>query len=163
MNARDLPTASLGDAIEDLAAMPAFVAAALAECREAHGVRPREGEFSLREHACHLRDLEREGFLARLRRILSEDRPDLAPFDGAAVAASRDYLSQDAQAAAREFALARRELLGLVASLGAAELAREGLFEGKRICVQDLVAMMVEHDRGHREEIERLVDDLEAS
>ncbi len=163
MNARDLPRASLEGAIEELAAMPAFVAAALEECGEALGIRPREGEFSLVEHACHLRDLEREGYLVRVRRMLAEERPDLAPFDGAAVAASRDYLSEDAHAAARAFAFARRELLGLVAPLGEAELAREGFFEGKRICVLDLLGMIAGHDRGHREEIERLVDDLEAT
>src|SRR5258708_16542870 len=98
MNARDFPRACLEEAIESLAAMPAFVGAALAECGEAIRVRPREGEFSLAEHASHLRDLEREGYLVRVRRMLSEDRPELASFDGAAVAASRDYLSQDAHA-----------------------------------------------------------------
>jgi hypothetical protein len=162
MNARDLPRASLEGAIEELAAMPPFVAAALEECAEMLTVRPREGEFSLIEHACHLRDLEREGYLVRVRRMLAEELPELVAFDGAAVAASRDYLSEDAHAAARAFAFARREFLGLVAPLGESELAREGVFAGKRICVLDLLAMMVEHDRGHRDEIERLVDDLEA-
>jgi hypothetical protein len=162
MNARDLPRTSLREAIETLAEMPAFLEAALSEGGDALASRLGEGEFSLVEHACHLRDLEREGYLVRVRRMLSEDSPTLAPFDGAAVAASRDYRSEDAHAAARAFAFARRELLGLVAPLGAAELARDGFFEGKRICLQDLVAMMVEHDRGHREEIERLIDGLEA-
>ncbi len=162
MNARDFPRACLEETIESLAAMPAFVAAALAECGEAIRVRPHGGEFSLAEHACHLRDLEREGYLVRVRRMLAEDRPELVPFDGAAVAASRDYLAEDAHAAARDFALARREVLTLIAPLGPAELAREALFAGRTICLLDLVAMMVGHDGEHREEIERLVDDLEA-
>jgi len=164
MNAADFPRVGLQGAIASLAAMPAFVEAALRAPGPGELVlRPAPEGFALVEQACHLRDLEREGYLVRVRRMLAEERPDLAPFDGAAVAASRDYLSEDAHAAARAFAFARRELLGLVAPLGEAELAREGFFEGKRICVLDLLGMIAGHDRGHREEIERLVDDLEAT
>jgi hypothetical protein len=163
MNAFDIPRTGWTESIEALAAMPAFVEAALAEGGDAIHARPREGEFSLAEHACHLRDLEREGYLVRLRRTLTEDRPALDPFDGGAVAALRDYPSQDAQAAARDFAQARREALALVASLGKAELSREANFDGRSLMLCDLVAMMVAHDREHREEIERLIDDLGAS
>src|SRR5258708_35668060 len=124
MNARDLPRASLEGAIEELAAMPAFVAAALEECGEALGIRPREGEFSLVEHACHLRDLEREGYLVRVRRMLAEERPDLAPFDGAAGAASRGSLPPDAHAPARDFAFRARALRARRGPAGDPQLAR---------------------------------------
>ena len=107
MNARDFPPARFAEAIESLATMPAFVEAALATGSGALELRPGEAEFSLVEHACHLRDLEREGYLVRVRRMLAEKRPELAPFDGAAVAASRAYLSQDARAAARDFEIGR--------------------------------------------------------
>jgi hypothetical protein len=112
------------------------------------------------EHACHLRDLEREGYLVRARRMLAEREPALAPFDGDAVAAARDYPSQDAFAAARAFAFSRSELVALVAPLTPAELAREGTFGDRRVCFADVIAMMVEHDRGHREEIEQLLAGL---
>jgi len=93
--------------------------------------------------------------------MITESDPELQPFDGTAVAAARNYRSQDARAAARDFARARREVVALLAPLTAGQLRREARFGAKRICLADLVAMMVEHDREHREEIERLMDAIE--
>ena len=163
MGAAEFPRIGLDEAVEHLGTMPAFVAAAIETASAEELVfRPGEDEFSLTEQACHLRDLEREGYLVRVRRILGEDVPKLEPFDGAAVARSRDYLSQNARSAVREFALARRELLALIANLQEKDLAREATFEGKRITLADLVAMIADHDRGHREEIEGLLDAFES-
>ncbi|HUP98683.1 MAG TPA: DinB family protein [Usitatibacter sp.] len=158
----DTPRLGLAESVERLEAMPQFLDAALASMDEAEmRVRPGAGEFSLGEHACHLRDLEREGYMVRVKRMLSEQAPRLEPFDGDAVAAARDYPSQDARAAAREFAAAREEVVRLIAPLTPEQLAREGTFGDRRVCFADVIAMMVEHDRGHREEIERLMDYLE--
>jgi hypothetical protein len=162
MNAADFPRLGLAESIERLESMPEFLDAALdAVSGEELLARPGPDEFSLVEHACHLRDLEREGYLVRLRRVLGESEPRLEPFDGTAVAAARDYLSQDARIAAQEFAAARQELTGTLAALTAGEMRREAMFGERRVCLGDLVAMMVEHDRGHREEIERLMDYLD--
>jgi len=153
---------TLRETLERLGAMPAFVEAALHEAGEENlGLRPSGEIFALVEQACHLRDLEREGYLVRVRRVIAESDPELQPFDGTAVAAARNYRSQDARAAARDFARARREVVALLAPLTAGQLRREARFGAKRICLADLVAMMVEHDREHREEIERLMDSLE--
>jgi hypothetical protein len=159
MNASDFPRLPLAESIARLESMPKFLEESLAAARrEDLAVSPGEGLFSLTEHACHLRDLEREGYLVRVRRMLAESKPALVGFDGGAIAALRDYPSQDALAAARDFATARRELVALVAPLTREQLALEGTFGDKRVCFADVVAMMVEHDRGHREEIEQLVD-----
>ena len=163
MNAADFPRVGLQEAIAALSAMPRFLEAALQAADPGElTLRPAEDGFSLVEQACHLRDLEREGYLARVRRILAEDVPGLEGFDGAAVARARDYPAQDAHAAARDFAAARREVVALLAPLRADELARAAMFSGKRITLAGLVAMMCDHDRGHREEIEKLVAALEA-
>jgi len=162
MKAAAFTPVALADALARLGSMPSFLAGALASVPRGDLARqPAAGEFSLVEHACHLRDLEREGYLVRARRMIAESAPALEPFDGAAVAAARDYPRQDAFAAAREFAAARAELLALIAPLAPAQLAREGTFGERRVCFADVVAMMVEHDRGHREEIERLLAGLE--
>ncbi len=164
MDASDIPRIGFAEALERLAAMPAFVEAAIeAASGEELAFRPgEEGEFSLVEHACHLRDLEREGYLVRVRRVLAEDTPALEGFDGAAVARERRYLTQDARAAARDFAQARRTLAALLAAVSAEQLKRTATFEGRRITLEDLVGMILEHDRGHREEIEGIVDALSA-
>lgn len=156
------PRLALAETIERLAAMPEFLAAAVEVTRpEDLARRPEGAGFSLVEHACHLRDLEREGYLLRVRRLLAEDCPALEGFDGAAVAAARDYGAQDARLAAQEFEAARRELAGLLATLPAADLERAGTFAGEPVRLADVIAMALAHDRGHREEIERLMDQLE--
>jgi hypothetical protein len=163
MNAADFPRVGLQDAIAALSVMPGYLESALHACSpDELLLRPSEDGFALVEQACHLRDLEREGYLARVRRILAEDTPSLDAFDGAAVARARDYLGADAHAAARDFAAARREVISLIAPLSARELARPAMFDGERITLADLIAMMCDHDRGHRQEIEALVDAMEA-
>ena len=152
----------LGESIERLEEMPAFVADAVD--RAAPGVlafKPGPEEFSLLEQACHLRDLEREGYLVRVRRMLTEREPELDSFDGAAVARERKYLEQDAKLAVQDFSAARRELVGLLAPLTEEDLARRARFDGETITFRGLVEMILEHDRGHREEIERIMDYLE--
>jgi uncharacterized damage-inducible protein DinB len=162
MNAADFPRLGLAETVERLDAMPELLETAIAAMSAAELKRqPGEGLFSLVEHACHLRDLEREGYLVRVRRMLTETAPALVPFDGAGIAAARDYPSQDAFQAARDFATARHELTALIAPLTHAQLALEGTFGERRVCLGDVVAMMIEHDRGHREEIEQLLDFLE--
>src|SRR5258708_1713034 len=139
MNAPDTPRAGWAATLERLGAMPVFLEAALHEAGEDNfAMRPSEDAFALVEHACHLRDLEREGYLVRMRRILSEKAPVLEPFDGQAVAEVRDYASQDARAAAQDFSAARRELLAVLGALSPGDLKREGTFEGKRIPLPDL-------------------------
>ena len=157
MNAADFPRVALPEALERLAAMPAIMLDVFARASDA-GLRDRapHEEFSLAEQACHLRDVEREGYLVRLERMLAEDCPALAGFDGAAVAKARDYPSQDGRAAAREFARLRAEFLERASRVPAESFARTATFAGRRIMLCDLVAMMVEHDRGHREDIEAI-------
>ncbi len=141
-------------AMARLREMPAFLEGALARMEPSAVMRcPSPGAFSLGEHACHLRDLEREGYLVRVRRLIAEERPALAGFDGDAVAAARDYPSQDARVAARDFAAARGELLSLLAPLTASHLALPATFQGEPVTFAAVVAMIVQHDREHREEI----------
>jgi hypothetical protein len=153
---------SLAGSIDRLEAMPEFLETAIElVTAEQRRFKPSPDAFSLVEHACHLRDLEREGYLVRVRRMVAEKDPALASFDGAAIAKARDYLSQDAKIVAQEFAAARREVTGMLAALTEQDLARAARFEGKRITFGDLIAMMVEHDQEHRDEIEALMDAIE--
>jgi hypothetical protein len=128
MNAADFQSIQFPEALRLLAETPAIVHAAVVDAMPARlRQRPAPEAFSLVEHACHLRDLECEGYNLRLQRMLGEENPALAGFEGDVIARERDYLAQDAAQA------------------------------GRTITVCDLLAMMVEHDRGHREEIAALV------
>jgi hypothetical protein len=161
-DAADPPRSEFPDSIRRLEEMPVFLDGALDSVSPGdYLTRAAADEFSLVEQACHLRDLEREGYLVRVRRILSEKLPTLENFDGTAVAAERDYLSQDARVAAQEFAAARREVTGLLAATTPGDLEREAMFGGRRITLRELVELMEEHDLAHREEIEDLIEALE--
>ena len=152
----------LEDALRRLETMPAFLDRALAAAdSDALLFSPQAGWFCLVEHACHLRDLEREGYLVRVRRMLAEERPVLAGFEGDVVAQARDYRAQDARAGARDFAAARRELVALLRQAAPADLRRDAVFAGKTITLTDLVGMIVEHDDEHRRQIGELEVALE--
>ncbi|HSW83266.1 MAG TPA: DinB family protein [Usitatibacter sp.] len=158
MNAADFQSIQLPEALRLLDETPAVLRAAIVDATaEQLRYRPAPDAFSLVEHACHLRDLESEGYNFRLRRMLGEENPTLAGFEGDVIARERDYLAQDAAHAAAQFAVSRAALVARAGTLTFAEMARAGTFMGRTITVCDLLAMMVEHDRGHREEIAVLV------
>jgi hypothetical protein len=56
--------------------------------------RPAPGEWAIIEVVGHLADTE-ERALARVRRMLAEENPELAPFDQQALAEERRYLDLD--------------------------------------------------------------------
>ena len=157
------PSLAFPEALKRLQEMPAFLEQALdGATRHDLELRVAPGTFCLIEHACHLRDLEREGYLVRLRRMLTEDEPVLPGFDGDTVARERDYMKQDALAAAREFAQARAGFLLLARSMREAQMRRMARFMGRTITACDLLSMMAEHDLGHCREIAALVAAREA-
>src|ERR671932_277057 len=85
----------LADMIAFLAETPEAVRR-LREGFEGDELRARadDGSFSIVEHVCHLRDIEREGYGSRIEKILGEESPTLADIDGAALARERCYNEQ---------------------------------------------------------------------
>jgi hypothetical protein len=122
--------------------------------------RASDGSFAFLEHVWHLADLEREGFGLRIARLLAEDQPALHGFDGAAVAAERDYLKLDLAQGLTRFIEARRENLDRLAALTDAQRARGGTFMGDPILVADMPRRMLEHDRAHLAELAALLAEI---
>ena len=74
MNAADFQSIQLPEALRLLADMPTVLRAAIVDATPAQlRHKPAPEAFSLVEHACHLRDLEREGYDLRLQRMLGEE------------------------------------------------------------------------------------------
>jgi hypothetical protein len=73
--------------------------------------RPIPNKWSIKEIMCHLRDMEREAYLARYTKILTEENPALPNVDQDRLAVERDYVNQDAQAALDEFKKLRAETI----------------------------------------------------
>jgi hypothetical protein len=155
-------TGDFAAALEKLGSMPAQLAKVAAALQPSKWkMRTSDGSFSLTEHACHLRDIEIEGYRARLERILGETKPALPDLDGAALARARDYHRQDFGKAQAVFAAVRADLLQRLGGLSAEERQRTGILEGAgEITIEGLVAKMLEHDGEHRAELEQLQREL---
>lgn len=119
--------------------------------------KPPGDQFSFIENACHLRDIEVEGYGARIRKLLTENHPQLPDVDGSRLARERDYNSQAFDAALDEFARARAENVRAIKDLSAAQLTRSGVLEGVgEITLGKLFLLMREHDEAHRKELVEL-------
>jgi len=91
--------------------------------------RPRPNKWSVKEIMCHLRDMEREAYLARYQRILSEDNPLLPNVDQDRLAYERDYINQDAMAALAEFKELRAETVKTLEAAPVESYYRAGIHE----------------------------------
>jgi AraC-like DNA-binding protein len=119
--------------------------------------RPRS-RFSLVEHAWHLAELEREGFQHRIERLLREDAPQLADFDGDRLATERRYVERDLHEGVRRFQVARKETDALLARVQGAEWLRAG-WQDKvgRVVLREMPARIAAHDRAHALELAELL------
>lgn len=145
-----------------LAAMPAqFAAIAVAIPAAQRQTGARDGNFSLHQHVCHLRDIEIEGYRARIERMLGEEAPALADLDGAKLARARDYHRQDMATAEAAWGAIRADLVRRLAGLTPAQRQRTGVMEGVgTITIDGLLEMMLAHDAEHRRDLAALQDEL---
>jgi DinB superfamily len=121
------------------------------------------GGFSFVETVCHLRDIEREGYGVRIERILGEDGPSLPDVKGARLALERRYNEQGFDDGLAAFEQARARNLSALRAATGEQLERRGTLEGAgEITLAGLAALMCEHDRGHREELRHLREQLTA-
>ena len=150
--------ADLHALIEELEAAPGFVMEALGLLPEGQwDLCPQGAEFSLREQVCHLRDIELEGYLVRIHRIVAESSPALADLDGSRLARERDYASQDARIAAADFRALRVANVAKLRGLAASAWQRTGSFApGSSFTLRELADMMLAHDREHCDQIGQL-------
>jgi uncharacterized damage-inducible protein DinB len=137
--------------LQELAAAPEAVAEALRRL-EGGDLRRRgaSGSWSAMEVLSHLLDVERR-FLVRIRRVLTEDRPHLAPIHPA------DYfreMSKDAGETLRLFREARGEMLEILTDL-ASEQWEKGAYHDSfgETDVAFLIDHLREHDGDHLEQL----------
>jgi hypothetical protein len=151
-----LETAEKEELLERLEGMPAFLEASFAALAADEAARrAASGTFAPVEQCWHLADLEREGYLARIARLLDEDHPELPDFDGDRVAQERRYASLSLREGLRAFRAARAETLARLRSVAGDDWTRAGRQEGVgAVMLCDLPAMIAAHDASHRAEIE---------
>jgi DinB superfamily len=111
--------------VKTLRATPVVVRVLVAEVDDARlRRRPAPGEWAIIEVVAHLADTE-ERALGRVRRMLAENDPELAPFDQEALAEERHYLDRDLEELTRLEQL-RREHLAVLEGLDGAGWERTG-------------------------------------
>jgi len=110
---------------------------------------PAPYEWCLTEIICHLRDVEREVTLPRIRKVLNEANPFLVGEVTDVWVKERRCAEQDGRQALVDFTAARKETLGLLDSLQAewSRPARHAIF-GPTV-LQELVGFVSGHDRAH--------------
>jgi DinB superfamily len=148
-----------------LEAMPSFLERSFASLSAAESqVQGPNQTFAPVEQCWHLADLEREGFGLRIRRLLDEEAPVLADFDGARIARERRYRDRSLAEGLSAFRSARLANLEALRALGSERWSRAGTQQGVgRVMLCDLPQMMAEHDGAHRGEIEAWVADRASS
>lgn len=120
--------------------------------------------FSALEHVCHLRDIERDGYHVRVRRLLEEPSPSLLSLDGYEIARERRYELADVGQALAEFRRARGETVGRLRGLTEAQLGRSGEFaEYGRLTLRALVHYLRSHDLQHLAGIQWLAGRIASS
>jgi hypothetical protein len=106
--------------------------------------------FSALGHACHLRDIEHDGYHVRFRRLLAETSPSLVSLDGYEIERERDYAGASLAEALAAFREARAVTVSLLQGLGDAERRRSGDFaEYGRLTLQALAHYLRSHDQQH--------------
>ena len=90
---------------------------------------PGPGKWSIVEIVAHMRDMERDAYLARYHRILTEDNPILPDIDGDVLAIRSDYRGMNLSELMRDWLKLRKECLRLLKSVKGARWERSGTHE----------------------------------
>ncbi len=120
--------------------------------------RPKPAEWSPSEILCHLRDVDNEVNLPRLKKVLQEDNPFIPGADADRWAEERAYHQQDGLAALHRFSTSRQELIHLMEKMSPDDWgrpARHAIFGPTNI--KELVTINASHDQIHiRQMVEAL-------
>lgn len=115
-------------------------------------------EWSLNEILCHLRDVEIEVNIPRLRTLLEETNPFIAAKVTDDWVLERQYDRQDGHEALLVLVSARKQLVDLLASLSEEDWkrpARHSIFGPTDL--RELVSFIAEHDRSHIQQVYKTI------
>lgn len=119
-------------------------------------IKPGSLEWSMKEVICHLRDVELELNIPRIKRILNQDNPLILGEDTDRWAIERNYSSQNGSSALGSFINARKETLALLADLTNEwdRSARHSIFGSYKL--RELVGVIAGHDKNHIQQIHKI-------
>ena len=120
--------------------------------------RPQPEEWCQTEILCHLRDVEVEVNLPRLRQLLQDSNPFIPGMDTDPWADERGYIQQDGSLALQAFITSRIQTLDLLANLSPEDWdspARHAIFGPTHLT--ELVSIMAGHDQLHIRQLFQLI------
>jgi hypothetical protein len=121
--------------------------------------RPVPNKWSIKEIMCHLRDMESDAYLSRYRRILTEENPLLPNVDQDRLAAERDYINQNTEAALADFKKLRSETIRTLEAAPLESWSRSGVHEtdGPMTIEQLIVRQIKGNDLNHLVQMKDIV------
>ena len=121
--------------------------------------RPIPNKWSVKEIMCHLRDMELLAYLARYRKMLSEENPQLPNVDQDKIAIESDYINQDAGTALEEFKRLRQETIRTLEAAPVDAWSRGGTHETDGpLTVENLVVRQIKgNDLNHLVQMKDIV------
>lgn len=126
--------------------------------------RPGKDQWCAAEIVCHMRDVEREVNLPRVKVVLQETNPFIPGKDTDPWAEQRQYIKQDGPRAFQSFIVARRELLGLLNNSHReawTRTARHAILGPTDLA--ELIGIIAEHDRLHIRQVRKDLPAVEAA
>jgi FMN phosphatase YigB (HAD superfamily) len=121
-------------------------------------IRPNPHDWSATEIICHMRDVDREVNLPRIRRVLENDNPFIQGADTDPWATERQYNQQDGRRALSDFMDARMEIVDRLGKLTGDQwqrTARHTIFGPTTL--EEICRIMAAHDRLHIRQISALL------
>ncbi|MDZ4866426.1 MAG: DinB family protein [Alphaproteobacteria bacterium] len=107
-------------------------------------------ELTVRQQLCHLRDIEADGYIVRIKRVLAEQNPALASIDTYALIEPRNYDRTEVEAAIDAFTAARKKTMQILDAVEPEDFARRGAFEGYGdVTLAGLIHYLCSHDQQH--------------
>jgi DinB superfamily len=142
--------------VSSLQDMPRFLAQTFADMDDEQARCAIDGHgFSPVEQVWHLADLECEGFGERIRRLLSEQQPALADFDGDRVARERAYKTRSLKKGLQAFQQAREKNMAALNAIRTDQWQRNGTQQGVgEVSLCDMPVFIHQHDVSHIKEIQ---------
>jgi FMN phosphatase YigB (HAD superfamily) len=122
---------------------------------------PEDDSWGLTEVLCHLRDVDSEVHLPRIKRVLEENNPFLQSEDTDTWAAKRGYQSQDGVQALQQFTVTRVRILEILEKLDDQEWdrkARHAIFGPTDL--KELVGIIAGHDRVHIRQVHDILESI---
>jgi uncharacterized damage-inducible protein DinB len=119
--------------------------------------KPAPNKWSILEMLAHLADMEIL-YAYRMRQIVADKNPTIAPIDPDAWAKHLGYMEEKAPELVAQFGLLRHHNLNLLRRIDAADLDK-GAFHpelNRNVTLGEMVGMLARHGPNHLEQIERL-------